>query len=281
MAKLDNFGNREYQDTLVDIAINHRDYHIRVEAVRRISIDNQDGLIEVAKNYKPFVNIGFWYERREPSRSGLSTAEIALNRISDDNQWGLHEVAIHAKDSNIAMKAVNRIYNPSALVSIVKNANFDIVAEIAIEKINSQNDLVDLVLTSNNNDIINLALSKITSQANLVYIFLNTHNHRLKSDILFSISDENTLTKIVLETSDEFFIKKAISKIKDKTLLLKIINNGDAFQRREAEKKLNKIYEEENKPIRRYPRSSENDSHKQVSHNISDGNPFTWYGRKY
>ena len=173
--------------------------------------------------------------------------------------------------------------------SIVKNANFDIVAEIAIEKINSQNDLVDLVLTSNNNDIINLALSKITSQANLVYIFLNTHNHRLKSDILFSISDENTLTKIVLETSDEFFIKKEISKIKDKTLLLKIINNGDAFQRREAEKKLNKIYKDESKnkkkkSIRNYPPTNDNhsqNSHKQVSHSISDGNPFTWYGGKY
>ena len=242
MVKLDDMFNREYQDPLVDIAINHWDYSTRVKAVKR---------------------------------------------ISRGNIRGLQEVALHAHDLDIAMKAVNRIYDQSALVFIAKNA-IDIVAETAIENI-SQNGLIDIVLTSTKNDMINLALGKITSQANLVYIFLNTHNHRLKSNILFSISDENTLTKIVLKTSDEFFIKKAISKIKDKTLLLKIINNGDAFQSREAEKKLNKIYEEESKnkekkSIRNYPPTNDNhsqNSHKQASHNISDGNPFTWYSRKY
>ena len=53
--------------------------------------------------------------------------------------------------------------------------------------------------------------------------------------------------------------------------------------------KLNKIYEEESKnkekkSIRNYPPTNDNhsqNSHKQASHNISDGNPFTWYSRKY
>ena len=146
--------NCEYDDVLIDIVIKGS-FDIRKDAIYKISIENQEGLVNIAKNADSFL------------------AEYAVDRINEDNQKDLIDIAI-TKKYDLARNAFDRITvdDQDVWIDIARNAIDMDVGKKAFERINADNlsDLVVDLAKRDNVFVARLAFDRITVDDQDVWI---------------------------------------------------------------------------------------------------------------
>lgn len=212
-----HFNNQEILENLIG---NESSEKILLEAVSKIK--NQNALIDYIKGNPEYF-------------------DVIVEAISNVNDLEFLEELSSCDDSKIRFVAVKRIINLGNSENIVRKIALtekdEKICLEAISALDNRNALIEIADFRCKRDIRIAALERIKSKR-LIYNFTRPAGNSL-SDLPY----ENALRQIALADDDVEIRRIATSKLNDEAVL-KEIALGDDLTSREAQKRLNTLYED-------------------------------------
>ena len=224
-------------DSLRDLALKDLDYHVRLEAVKNLALNDEETFLKI---FKSDSNDSVRFE----ALKRLDDAHISRDMINDSNVMiglyaytRLNESATLTGNvvfpDDIDMTLLESITDENVLYSIVNYSSSSSVKKFAFKKIRDERILTDIVFY--NRQFRNSAFNRIKDNALLLKIALYSTDQNLKRDAVKRIDDERILLEAVMGNPYNDISPYIIDRIRDEALLEIIaFNNSNPFNRKAA-----------------------------------------------